>query len=419
MDPNALEDPKAKNNHHEKRPAVADKRERQAGDRRDRDRHPDIQKRVGKDQRHNSDSQQLAQAVLRPDRDIKAGQEQQGQRGDEQNAAKEAVLFAKDGENEVVMLDGGGQIAQFVESVGRLETFAIKAAGADRSKGLNDVPTVALRVHIGIHETGNARILIRLEREIHDQRHHCQTENYHGNEPSLGDVANKEKCEHHRHPYDAHAQIGFDQDEQPRRPNDCPASQNSQNGHDLPGRLQIHRERHDACQNSKLGRLNAHKTKIQPALGSIAPLAKQQHGHQTENTQDITRHRPKANPSVVDKGDKEEDGKGGQNPNQLRLPELLVGNHPSRAVDRVDPVTRESEHQEKQDPVHAKKLSKPGMHGCKTATLTAEPLPAVSWCIRAGDSRKWPQPEPLRRSFRGASQGRNRLCARPQPGRAR
>src|SRR3981189_1911342 len=204
------------------------------------------------------------------------------------------------------MFDGGGQKAQFVQSIGCFKALSRKATRTYCCQRLNDIPAVSLRVDIGIYEAGDAGILIRFESKVYDEGYHCQAANDHREERPLGNLSNEEKSEHHRHPNNTHPQIGLDQDQQQGSPNDRSAAKNPQDGRNFLRGLQIYCDRHDARQNRELRWLNAHEAKIEPALSAIPSLTKKQYGHQPEHAQNITGHRAKANPSVVDKGNDKE-----------------------------------------------------------------------------------------------------------------
>ena len=170
MNPDAVHDSKTKHDHENKRAAVADQRQRHAGDRQQRNRHSDVLEDVRENERSDPDDEQQSELIAGKKSDEQTGQQQKRESADQKHPADESPLLADGGENVVVMNGRRRQKTELDLRVRRLEPFAGPAAGTDRNERLIDRPGRALLVDIGMNERRDALLLIRLQAKIYRDR---------------------------------------------------------------------------------------------------------------------------------------------------------------------------------------------------------------------------------------------------------
>ena len=161
MDPNAVHDPEPEHDHEHKRAAVTDEGQWDAGDGQHRDGHAHVLEDVREDERGDADNKEKTKLIAREKRDEETGEQKQGERTDEQDAANKSPLLTDRGKNIVVMHGCGRQKAEFDLRVWRFESFARPPARTDGDKRLVDRPRGALFINIWIDERGNPLLLVR------------------------------------------------------------------------------------------------------------------------------------------------------------------------------------------------------------------------------------------------------------------
>src|SRR4051812_43810327 len=87
---------------------------------------------------NHADSQQFSQTIARLAGNANAGEQHHGVKRENYDAAHESFLLGNDGENEIVMRDPAGQIAEGVLSA-LAPALAHQTAGTNRDEGLLDV----------------------------------------------------------------------------------------------------------------------------------------------------------------------------------------------------------------------------------------------------------------------------------------
>src|SRR5438477_2730241 len=131
MHPNAVHDAKREHDHERKRAAVADQRQRNAGNRQDRYSHPHVLENVSEDQRRDANYQKQTKLVARKKGDEETGQEQQAECSDEKHSTDKAPLLADGGKNVVVVNCRGRQEPELDLRVGRFKSFSGPSTGTD------------------------------------------------------------------------------------------------------------------------------------------------------------------------------------------------------------------------------------------------------------------------------------------------
>ncbi len=307
------------------------------------------------------DGKQAAQVVLGHHRDVDRREQQQREDRNQNRAAHEPVLLAEHGEDKVVVDDRARQEAQLVERVRRLEPLPGESARSNGDERLVDGPAGILGIAAGVEEREDTVLLISLQAKVHDERHHGDAKQDEADKIALRDATDEEHAKHHRDPDQRGAEVRLDQNQDPRRADDRAARDQPKERMQVLELAEEQRQDQDAGQQGQLRGLEVHELQIQPASRSVTLLAEDHGRDQPEKPQKIKRQRPPANPSIVDEGNDHEKRDANEHPLDLVAPEIVRA-HPGRAVDRVDPIAHEGQHQAKQEPIEAEQFSKKWMH---------------------------------------------------------
>ena len=310
---------------------------------------------MGEDERGETNPEQTPEFVLRFERDV----EPQSHKGEEsekdEQATDEAVLLADDGKNKVVVHDGAGEKAQFVERVLRLEALAVPSARTDGGERLVDRPTRALRVEFRIEKGDDALTLVGAQSEVHHQR-----DDGNGQQDEREQVARRNSRrvkhgQHDRQPDKRRTEVGLGEDHGAGDSGDGRAQRDAQrSGHVIVlGKKKSHQ--HDAGKDGELRWLETHHAEIEPTATAIDRLADEVDGNQPEQTRDVDRQRPAPDPMVIGEGNAETNDETDTEPDELAVPKVLL-THPRRAVDGKDTKETERDDQAEQRPVEPREF---------------------------------------------------------------
>src|SRR5690242_10604052 len=140
--------------------AVGDEGQRQAGDRHDAQRHPDVHERLHGEPDRDPSGHQRAERLLGAGRDPQRAQDDQREQGDDDRGPGETELLPGDREDEVGVLLGD-EVAGRQRAVE--QAVAEQPARADRDLGLGGAVPGALRVRGRVEERGQPAQLVGLE----------------------------------------------------------------------------------------------------------------------------------------------------------------------------------------------------------------------------------------------------------------
>ena len=103
MDPDAIHDPEPEHDHEHKRTAIADERQRHAGDGEHRDRHADILENVGENERGKPDDEEQPEMVARAKGARRGTSAEAARTPQQKRPADETPLLADGGKDVVIM----------------------------------------------------------------------------------------------------------------------------------------------------------------------------------------------------------------------------------------------------------------------------------------------------------------------------
>ena len=107
------------------------------------------------------------------------GQEKQPEGANKNHPPNKTPLLSDRREDVIIVDGGGGKKPEFDLSVGSLEPFARKTAGADGNKRLVDCPRRASRIDLGMRKGGEPILLVGLQSKVRGQgQRRCDNEQY-------------------------------------------------------------------------------------------------------------------------------------------------------------------------------------------------------------------------------------------------
>src|SRR5437773_10461432 len=109
MNPNAVHDAKPEHDHEDKRSAITDEWKRNASDRQNRNRHPDVLKDVGENKSSDSNDEQQSALITGTERNEEAGHQEEGESPEQKHSPDKSPLFADGGENVIVVHGRSGK----------------------------------------------------------------------------------------------------------------------------------------------------------------------------------------------------------------------------------------------------------------------------------------------------------------------
>ena len=223
---------------------------------------------MGEEQHHDADAQESPEEILRLGGDVESCEQEDGEDGDQDNRAKEAVLFPEDRVDEVGVDDGAREVAEFIQRVGSLESLATETGAPDGVQRLVDGPSSSLRIKRGVEEDGEAILLVLLHSEEKHDREGDQSHENHDEEITLLDSRHIEHGEEDRHPDEGSAEVGLDKDQHAGNGGDTQADQNAEHRIHVGVMTQEEGEEQDAAEDGKLGWLEIPEAEVEPTAGT-------------------------------------------------------------------------------------------------------------------------------------------------------
>ena len=172
------------------RPAIAEKRKRNADDGRDADAHADVLEGLERQKRGDAEAGQRAETAAGADAHDDAADDDRQQQENDDDTGDHTQLLADDGEDEVRML--AGERALTLRAVA--ETGSGEAAGGKGNLALMRLPVDAgvRRVDGRIVRREDALLLIVMQHELPDQRDHGRDRGKADGEPVQCEAGGKE-----------------------------------------------------------------------------------------------------------------------------------------------------------------------------------------------------------------------------------
>jgi len=297
----------------QRRAAVGEERQRNAGGRQEIRHNTDIEEHLYSQQRGDARRSERAEAVACVHRDPVAAHDEQDKQQDDDERADETELLADDGEDVVVVLLGQVEILLAAAA----ESEPHEAAGADRIERLQNLVAGVGRVGGRIAPGRDALAGVTHRFEVDDGKYGEER----AADEKPADLHTAE--EHHGRADDQHdddaGEMAFQHQKTADDDQDCRERQHAitESLHLLPiGRHERGKGQYDGelCQ---LGRLEAHKAEIQPALGAVLRGADDRH-EQQEKDRDTQHQKRRASPDlVVDAAHEEHEGNADNGKNCL------------------------------------------------------------------------------------------------------
>ncbi len=170
------------------------------------------------------------------------------------------------------------------------EALAPDSARSDRDLRLGDVIAGAQGIALGVEEDVDALPLVAVEHAVGDRR--GDRDRGRGNEEDPGRQAGEE---HHRHPaqhdHDAGAEVGLDEDQEGRHPEQDERRPDRARLADLADRNELVEagEGEDDRRLHELRRLQADRAEVEPALRPLADEAERLHADEHDEGQPVNR----------------------------------------------------------------------------------------------------------------------------------
>ena len=305
-----------------------------------------------------------AEPVRRAHRRDHAREDEHAEGRDERRAAEESPLLADGRKNVVRVRFRHRDEAEFELRVRRLESLASDARGADRDERLVHAVARPARVHVRVEERHHAVSLVRLQPEIHHERHDRQPGEQHDREPAQRQPCEVEHREDHRCPRDRHAEIRLLQNERHRGRGDDSGAEDAQRCVPVSRVAEKKRDGEDAARHRELAWLECRQARqLEPALCVLHLDAELRVRERDErDAPDIQRHGQPFRPAKINQRHHEKYDDADTDEHRLALPVARSRVRIRRAVDEEHSCQRDRHDRREEQPVHPEKFSQQRSH---------------------------------------------------------